>query len=53
MYARWVACGSPAQIQIFPGAPHGFDALRAPEGARAQGAMDRFLERCLEDAPGD
>lgn len=47
MYARWLAAGSPAEIQIFPGCPHGFDAFPAPEGERARSAADAFLARCL------
>jgi acetyl esterase/lipase len=47
MHARWVVSGSPAEIQIFPGSPHGFDAFPAPEGARAHKTMDAFLGRCL------
>lgn len=47
MHARWLAAGNPAEIQIFPGAPHGFDGFPAPEGPRAHDGMDAFLARCL------
>ncbi len=49
LYARWVAAGSPAEIQVFPGAPHGFDAIPTPEGKAAQERMSAFLSTCLED----
>ena len=50
LYSRWLAAGSPAEIQVFPGAPHGFDAFPVPEGPRAQRTMQEFLGRCLEAA---
>lgn len=48
MYAKWIAAGSPAEIQIFPGGPHGFDAFGTTEGAQANRRMNEFLARCLE-----
>ena len=48
MYAKWIAAGSPAEIQIFPGAPHGFDGFGTAEGARANRRANEFLARCLE-----
>jgi acetyl esterase/lipase len=48
MYARWVGAGNFAEMQVFPGAPHGFEAFPAPEGKRALARMDEFLVRCLE-----
>lgn len=50
MYPRWVAAGNPAELQVFPGGPHGFDAFPAPERRRAHDAMDGFLARCLDRA---
>jgi acetyl esterase len=47
MYPRWVAAGNRAELQVFPGGPHGFDAFPAPERQRAHAAMDAFLARCL------
>lgn len=47
LYTRWLAAGSPAEIQIFPGAPHGFDAFPAPEGRLASERIDAFLSRCV------
>jgi acetyl esterase/lipase len=47
LYARWLAAGNPAEIQIFPGAPHGFDSFPTPEGAQSVARIDDFLNRCL------
>jgi len=48
MYARWVGAGNAAEMQVFPGAPHGFEAFPAPEGKRSLARMDEFLAGCLE-----
>lgn len=48
MYAEWIAQGSPAEIQIFPGGTHGFDMIPCAEQVQAHAAMDAFLARCLE-----
>jgi acetyl esterase len=50
LYARWVGAGNTAEMQVFPGAPHGFEAFPAPEGKRALARMDEFLARCLESS---
>jgi len=47
LYARWIAAGSPAELAVYPGAPHGFDMFPAPEGAAAHARIDAFLARCL------
>lgn len=47
LYPRWLAAGNQAEIQIFPGAPHGFDAFPAPEGKQATQRIDAFLSRCV------
>lgn len=48
MYAEWIAQGSPAEIQIFPGGPHGFDMFACPEQQQAHAGMNAFLARCLD-----
>ena len=48
MYARWLAAGNAAEIEIFPGCPHGFQGLPAPEGPRAASLINDFLVRCIE-----
>ncbi len=50
MYAEWIAQGSPAEIQIFPGGPHGFDMFACPEQQKAHAGMNAFLARCLDAA---
>jgi acetyl esterase/lipase len=48
LYAEWIAQGSPAEIQIFPGGTHGFDMFPCPEQRQAHAAIDAFLARCLD-----
>jgi acetyl esterase/lipase len=48
LYARWIAAGSPGEIQIFPGGPHGFDMFPVPEGLAAQKRIREFLDECLQ-----
>jgi len=50
LYAEWIAQGSPAEIQIFPGGTHGFDMFACPEQQQAHAAIDAFLARCLDAA---
>jgi len=50
LYAEWIAQGSPAEIQIFPGGTHGFDMFLCPEQRQAHAAIDAFLARCLDSA---
>ncbi|MGH0029735.1 MAG: alpha/beta hydrolase, partial [Myxococcota bacterium] len=47
LYPRWLAAGNQAEIQVFPGCPHGFDAFPVPEGQQATAAIDAFLTRCI------
>jgi acetyl esterase/lipase len=47
LYAEWIAQGSPAEIQIFPGGPHGFDMFPCRERDEAHATIDSFLARCL------
>jgi acetyl esterase len=50
LYARWAAAGNVAQLEVFPGAPHGFDAFPVPEGLAARERMASFLGRHLAGA---
>jgi acetyl esterase len=49
MAARWQAAGSPAELAVYPGAPHEFLNLRdpIPPGPEARERMVRFVERVL------
>jgi acetyl esterase/lipase len=47
LYARWIAAGSPAELAVYPGAPHGFDMFPTPEGVAARERIEAFLSRCL------
>ena len=47
LYARWIAAGSPAELAVYPGAPHGFDMFPTPEGRAAQAGIEAFLARCV------
>jgi acetyl esterase len=51
MAARWQAAGSPAQLAIYPGAPHEFLNLRDPISAEqtARAPMIDFIERLVTD----
>lgn len=47
MYARWIAAGNPAELAIYPGAPHAFNALGMPQGPEADARIDAFLQRAV------
>jgi acetyl esterase len=49
MAARWAAAGNPAQVALYPGAPHEFLNLRGaiPAAAEARERMARFLDAAL------
>ena len=47
MYARWIAAGNDADLAIYPGAPHAFNALPMPQGQVADARIDAFLKRSI------
>ncbi len=50
MATRWIAAGSPAELAVYPGGPHGFDVFACPEQDAAHRRMERFLDGCLRAA---
>jgi acetyl esterase len=45
MYARWVAAGNPADLEVYPGGAHGFTLFPNGLADKASAAMDAFLRR--------
>ena len=43
MHARWRAAGAPAELAIYPGGVHGFNAFPIPMAARANARIGRFV----------
>lgn len=44
VYARWIAAGNEAELAVYPGAPHGFNAIGHPHAAAANARIDAFLK---------
>ena len=44
VYSRWIAAGNEAELAIYPGAPHGFNAIGHPHGTAANARIDAFLK---------
>jgi acetyl esterase len=44
MYARWIAAGNAAELAIYPGGAHGFNAFPIAIGTQANEGCDRFLK---------
>ena len=47
MHARWVAAGNPAELDIYPGACHGFIAFPSSQTTQSIKAQTDFLNRAL------
>jgi acetyl esterase/lipase len=47
MWARWRTAGIPADLAIYPGAPHGFDLMPIPIGEQARARAAAFVTDCL------
>ena len=47
MWARWRTAGNPADLAIYPGAPHGFDLLPLPVGETARARAAAFATDCI------
>lgn len=47
MYARWIAAGNDAELALYPGAVHAFNAFPMPQAAQANARIDAFLKRAI------
>jgi acetyl esterase/lipase len=50
MAARWRAAGNEAELAVYPGGLHAFNAFPIPLAAEANGRILGFLQRALEEA---
>ncbi|MDP3747087.1 MAG: alpha/beta hydrolase fold domain-containing protein [Phenylobacterium sp.] len=51
--ARWASCGNATDLEIYPEAPHGFNALPTAMAMAANRRIETFLAaHCGVDAPG-
>ena len=48
MYQRWLAAGNQAELALYPGGIHGFNAFPSSLGKRAHQRIDSFLQGALE-----
>ena len=48
MYQRWLAAGNQADLALYPGGIHGFNAFPSSLGKRAHRRIDSFLQGALE-----
>ena len=48
MHARWLAAGAASELAVYPGAPHGFDAMPMAIGRQATERIQAFIGERLE-----
>jgi acetyl esterase/lipase len=49
MHARWIAAGNAAEIDVYPGACHGFIAFPTPQTFASLARQTAFINAALED----
>ncbi|VVO37893.1 Acetyl esterase [Pseudomonas fluorescens] len=49
MSSRWSAAGNQAELAIYPGGIHAFNAMPIPLAASANARIQNFLKQCLAD----
>lgn len=50
MAARWTAAGSPAELAVYPGGVHGFNAFPTALARRASERCEQFVGEALREA---
>jgi len=50
MYARWVAAGNQAELAVYPGGAHAFNAFPLALADEANARCDRFLREAVDSA---
>jgi len=50
MSMRWQAAGNPAELAVYPGGPHGFDAHPTQMARRARERIDEFIGGMVVDS---
>ncbi|MCP5432502.1 MAG: alpha/beta hydrolase fold domain-containing protein [Alphaproteobacteria bacterium] len=53
LHGRWTAAGRPAELAVYPGGVHGFNALPNALGAEANARIEGFLKRVGRPARAD
>ena len=44
LYARWIAAGNQAELEVYPGGTHGFNLMGHPLAGQVNARIDAFLK---------